>query len=554
MKYRPFFLRHLAPLLWTSGVCAQLLAADPVPFARDPSLQIRLLTKGPAGSPIVRISKDPRNGRLYFATLGGSLYRLDLRPGTGKSVSTRVAGAENHGQDYLGGFDIAPNGDFFLVGNAHSGPENEFTAAQVMRGEVVAPESEQRRWTLVARTEPYPSSKSAFDHVVSALEVSPDGTTIYLNSGSRTDHGEVQSGDGAFPGVREVPLTTKILRVPAAASGLVLPNNLELLIRDGRIFCEGIRNAYDLRFAPDGKLFGSENGPDRDMPEELNWLREGRHYGFPWRIGGEDNPQQFPDYDPGTDLLLDGRFNAVREGYFRNDPTFPPPPAVFTEPIRNLGPDADKFRDPVSGVILDASDLGRTMGTLTAHRSPLGLVFDERNVLSPPYRGDAFLASWTAGDPEGTGRPGPFFDSGQDLLHVRLKPVGDNFEAEIRQVVTGFLNPIDTEILGNRIIVVCYGGERSIWEITFPAEERLALADPHLGEDGFGFTIRGALGGPYSVERTTDLDYWEVLDSVTLDSPGGPFLDRTTTRSGNGVTCYYRVVPLLASEVAPSEP
>ena len=75
------------------------------------------------------------------------------------------------------------------------------------------------------------------------------------------------------------------------------------------------------------------------MAEELNWLRPGQHYGFPWRIGGTDNPQQFPNYDPSTDRLLDPRFVAVQNGYYHNDPTFPPPPANLAEPVINLGPD-----------------------------------------------------------------------------------------------------------------------------------------------------------------------------------------------------------------------
>ncbi|MFO1458546.1 MAG: hypothetical protein U1G08_03990 [Verrucomicrobiota bacterium] len=87
--------------------------------------------------------------------------------------------------------------------------------------------------------------------------------------------------------------TTNILRIPAAASGLVLPNTLELLIQEGRIFRKGIRNAYDLSFTADGKLFGGENRPDRDMSEELNWLRVGQHHGFPWRIGSDENQQCF---------------------------------------------------------------------------------------------------------------------------------------------------------------------------------------------------------------------------------------------------------------------
>jgi len=52
------------------------------------------------------------------------------------------------------------------------------------------------------------------------------------------------------------------------------------------------------------------------MSEELNWLRPGLHFGFPWRMGGADNPQQFPTYDPSTDKLLDSRYVAVQGGYY----------------------------------------------------------------------------------------------------------------------------------------------------------------------------------------------------------------------------------------------
>jgi len=104
----------------------------------------------------------------------------------------------------------------------------------------------------------------------------------------------------------------------------------------GYIFAEGTRNSFDFAFAPNGDLFATENGPDRDMSEELNWLRPGLHYGFPWRIGGADNPQQFPNYDPAPTVCSTkvrrrpGRLLSQR-------PDFPPPPTNFTEPIINVG-------------------------------------------------------------------------------------------------------------------------------------------------------------------------------------------------------------------------
>src|SRR5262249_41050763 len=159
-----------------------------------------------------------------------------------------------------------------------------------------------------------------------------------------------------------------------------------------------------------------ENGPDRDMSDELNWLRQGLHYGFPWNMGGTANPQQFPGYDPSTDPLLDHRFFAVQQGFYHNDPTFPPPPTNFTLPVINVGPDADSFRNPSNGAYLDASQLGTNITTFTAHRAPLGLVFDTVGAMASPYQRHGFVLGFTPGDANGTNAIGPFFDPSQDLL------------------------------------------------------------------------------------------------------------------------------------------
>lgn len=53
---------------------------------------------------------------------------------------------------------------------------------------------------------------------------------------------------------------------------------------------------------------------------------------------------------------------AVKNGFYRNDPTFPPRPSItLTEPIPNFGPDADSFRNSADRQIKDASSLGRSL-------------------------------------------------------------------------------------------------------------------------------------------------------------------------------------------------
>jgi len=280
----------------------------------------------------------------------------------------------------------------------------------------------------------------------------------------------------------------------------------------GFIFAEGTRNTYDLAFAPNGDLFGTENGPDRDMAEELNWLRAGRHYGFPWRIGGTDNPQQFPNYDPSTDRLLDPRFIAVQGGYYHNDPTFPPAPANLTEPVINIGPDADSYRDPTDGVVRDASAQGRVFSTLTAHRSPLGLVFDVDGVMTNEFRHHGFVLSWTPGDPTGNSVAGPFNDASQDLLDLQLTKLGQtNYQARVRRIVDGFSNPIDAEIIGNRIYVIEYGGSFGIWEVKIPAPLRIAGG---FGGGGFQLTVTGDVGRTVTIQGSANLVAWQDLRTV----------------------------------------
>jgi glucose/arabinose dehydrogenase len=190
------------------------------------------------------------------------------------------------------------------------------------------------------------------------------------------------------------------------------------------------------------------------------------HYGFPWRFGTQDNPQRLPDYDPTKDLHLQAGtgFYAVDNGFYHNDPTFPPAPSAFTDPVVNLGPDATKYRGD-DGKEYDAFAEGKSLSTFTPHRSPLGLVFAGDSGLPAQWsnQGDvfsAFLLSWGAAG-------GTLSDKGQDLLHLQLTKKGDNYETNTDQIAHGFKNPIDAVLIDNRLYVLEYGGSGAIWELTF---------------------------------------------------------------------------------------
>ena len=439
------------------------IGVNAAPKALRPNIQIRNIINTLSVSPSVRIAKDPRNNTLYYLKLNGDIYRVNLD----SSTSTLVYNSTNHNLGETQGMAIDPNGTIYLVGNADL--VNNQTKGIIVKG-VINSDTGERIWSILAESAGYPKSKTAYDHRFNGVVVSPDGNFIYVNSGSRTDHGEVQSVNGLYPNTREVGLTACILRLPTNGKNLFLANNRATLKAAGYIFAEGTRNTFDMAFAPNGDLFGTENGPDRDMSEELNWLRLGGNYGFPWRIGGTDNPQQFPNYNPAKDLLLNPKFGAVTKGYFRNDPTFPTrPTGNLIEPIPNFGPDADNYRDPLDGKVKDASVLRQNFSTFTAHRSPLGLVFDTQGVMSPEFKSDGFMLSFTGGDPTGETLPGPFKDASQDLLHLKLTKVGTtNYKLNATRIVEGFSHPIDDEIIGNKIYVLEYGGNQGIWEISMP--------------------------------------------------------------------------------------
>jgi glucose/arabinose dehydrogenase len=463
-------------------------ASDPEPLRSD--VQVRALLD--VEENCVRIARDPSSGYLYYATLGGDIYRVDPAIPAKALAYT----AQDHGVASPQGFAISPDGTFFLVGNIM---ENGVNSGIIRRGAIAGV---SRVWSTVATAEPYPLNIH-YNHAYNAVEVSPDGRYLYVNSGARTDHGEDEHRNDSLAGVREVPLTSKIFRLPADAHDIVLRNDLDSLREAGYIYAYGVRNSYDLAFAPDGELFAPENSDDRDDGEELNWIREGHHYGFPWRIGTHDTPQRFPGYQPVFDPLLNPISFANMRGFYYDDSTFPAPPAgvLFTDPIPSTGPDADRFRDSADGMVKDASELGIRIGTFTPHRSPLGLVFDTARVLSEELAGDGFMLSWNDSTDQGN-LLRLFGDNGGDMLDIHLTKIEaeDRYEAQVTQIVRGFYHPVDAVMVDNRIYVIENTGGARIWEVTLPAKKNSV--------DGEGIRSQVSLRNhPNPFSRQTTIEY-----------------------------------------------
>jgi len=354
------------------------------------------------------------------------------------------------------GMAFGPDGLLYVVANKASGARNK---GLLRRG---PPSGDGGGWSTVAETAPYPISGTQFDHLFNGVVVSPDGAWVFLNSGSRSDHGEVQANNGSFPGAREGALTSRIFRLPANATDIRLEDDEAK--NAAYVYARGVRNAYDLAFAPNGDLFGVDNGPDADFPDELNWLREGLHYGFPWRFGTDDNPQRTPGYDPSQDKRLSQDFVAVQMGLYRDDPGFPAPPMAFTDPVANSGPAAAVSR-AADGAEQNAATTGEPLHTFTPHRSPLGLLFVADNAMPADLRGQerspsAFVLSWGAAG-------GDLSDQGQDLLHLALVKGDDAYSVVTTQVARDFKRPIDGVLIGNKLYVLEFDGESVLWELSF---------------------------------------------------------------------------------------
>ncbi len=506
----------VALLLLNDGqIYAQFPGSQPARVLHD-DLSIRPLAEAPFEA--VKLAYNKSDGFLYVIARNGNLHRLN--PETG--VMTGVQNASHHGMSDTQGLAISDEGVFYLVGNSTDRNVTRTNTAFVKRATI---NGNRWQWETVMQTEPIPLSNTDFDHMINEVVISPDGQHLYINSGSRTDHGEVQSAGGLYPGLRESPLTGKILKIPTDATDLLLLNDSDFLWNGGYIHVDGIRNSFGLAFNADGELFGSDNAGERDDPEELNWLKAGFHYGFPWYAGGNTNPMQFDGYDPSQDLLLT---TDTRSEIFYNDPDFPPPPdtLVFKSPILNHGPDAVMYRDPETGQIRNAAEEQIGLTSFTGHRSLLGLQFDADSSFGAPYTGDAFILSFTGGNDM------PFLlqhmdDDGEDLLHLRLVKVDDDtYEMTSTKIADRFLNPIDSEIIGNKLFVMEFKttwlnsfATTRIWEITFPLNSPDTSLEP--GEIVQSFQLYQNYPNPfnpitqinYSLDTSTGV-MLEVFDSM----------------------------------------
>jgi hypothetical protein len=334
-----------------------------------------------------------------------------------------------------------------------------------------------REWTTILTTTTYPTSSASGDHGFTGIISDPQKEYLYFSGGSRTSFGEVQTSNGTYPGLREQAITSKIFRIPIDAANIYLNNDSAWIHETGYVFAEGTRNAYSMAFNGENQLFAIDNAGERDDPEELNLIEQGKHYGFPWRIGGNANPLTNPNYDASSDPLINPNNGAYLAGHFDADPQFPAAPAgvVFTEPIANYGEAADYYKEEGTGQIKKASESGQPVRTFTAHRSPLGLVIDKDKQLGDAYTGNGFVLSFMpGGDSTGYtplspwGSACPFVDPSRELVMLRFSfdSINQTYGIYTTNVASGFYLPVDAVQVGSAIYVIENNG--GLWKINFP--------------------------------------------------------------------------------------
>lgn len=378
------------------------------------SAQYQPLPPAPAGftvrelaqSPefLTRLAGDASRQRFYAVAGNGTVYSIDLAGGAlGPLIKPTDYLDPTRGDVSVLGMTVDAEGRLWLVSNQkindHVPHQNEVTIWRSSTMTDGQPGS-LKPWFRTT----YPWGVGPYNHGVSHLAFGPDGM-LYVNSGSRTDGGETGK-DPNRSKVGEVDITACLWRFDPRA----VEPKLEILAR-------GVRNAYGFAWDGAGNLFSFSNGPDKDAPEEMDFIQPGRHYGFPYQFADWPIKPAFP---------------------YPHTP--PPPPGVeFVRPVVNLGPAGG---GSVAG-----------LSTFDAHSSPGGAVWCGDDF--PPALRGSFLVTRFGNL---LGPPAAPEDVGFDLLSVRVEKRGDGtWAARVDTVLAPLARPIDALLIGaGRVLILEY--------------------------------------------------------------------------------------------------
>ena len=280
----------------------------------------------------VKLATMPGVDWIFVLNNGGELYRLETATGNlARLLVARDYAELGAGKIDVLGMTIDSKRRLYMVTNQRVAEQPfHINRVVIFRSEPLDATGLPRKLTPWLRTS-YPWGNSYYNHGVGHIAEGPDGM-IYVSSGARTDGGEVDGGifknETIYWRGGESDLTAGIWR---------LDPNID--VPKIEMFARGIRNAWTFAWNSQGELFSVSNGPDAHIPEEMDFVEQGKHYGFPYQYS--DAPASTKPYPYTPDV---------------------PVGLKVTMAIRNFGPAA-------------GGSEANPIATFDAHSSPAGMLF-----------------------------------------------------------------------------------------------------------------------------------------------------------------------------------
>ncbi len=341
----------------------------------------------------VRLATKPGARELYVLSEPGNIWTVDPRTARLQQVLRGEEYTEpKRGHVGTLGFTFDKSGRLFVSSNRRLDTQ-PFVTNEVTIYRSASAQSPLELKPLVRLN--YPWGIGPFNHGSSHIAQGPDGF-LYVTSGSRTD-GNEPGKDPRYFGGGEFETTACLWRIDPDQGGAP------------EIFASGLRNPFGFCWNRDGEMFATDNGPDADMPEELNRIERGKHYGFPFQFGHSTNKPyaHTPDAPPGM---------------------------KFVRPVRNVGPNGGFHETAIS--------------TFDPHSSPAGMIYAGKE-FPESVRGTFLITRFgnllKAND-----------DVGFDVLQMRLKQTATGYDAETTTWLSPLARPIDIATLNGAIYVLEY--------------------------------------------------------------------------------------------------
>lgn len=361
------------------------------------------------------------NNQILILAKFGDVHLLNLKT---KKMLKVLSGKEylSRGSDYLGvtkGIGLDDKRRLYITNDyidRDKSLEFDLDRVSIFRtgplplkiGKIAAPQ----RWFEAV----IPAGVGPYNHGISHIAQGPDGW-IYVAFGSRTNAGETGSMKRRAKS-REHELSASIWRLKDNGQGKPF----------FEVYAKGFRNPYSFSWDKEGRLFASENGPDKDIAAELNLVEQGKHYGFPYRFSDlKENPHK-------ESPLAKSDLN-------------------FVKPLVNAGPDGI---EPLSGSKIP-------MSTFTAHCVPVGMTYLDDS-FPESYKDTMLLCRF------GGFWPVNGITTGFDILQIKYN--GNNTISS-KKLISSLARPVDVtgaEIDGDAVVVIAeYCRGRTIAEgLTHP--------------------------------------------------------------------------------------